>query len=57
MIRPRPLAQRLGLSVTTIWRLRQKHEFPEPVRISKGACAWREADIAVWVQQREKAAR
>jgi prophage regulatory protein len=52
--RPKPLAKRLGVSTTTIWRMRGRHEFPEPVQISPGAIGWRESDVQAWLATRAK---
>lgn len=46
-----------GLSLTTLWRLRRRGELAEPVRLSPGRVAWREADIADWLDSRRTAAR
>jgi predicted DNA-binding transcriptional regulator AlpA len=56
IIRPRPLAQRLAVSTTTLWRMRRlpKHPLPEPIQISKGAKGWRESTIQQWLSERER---
>ena len=46
---------RVGLSATTIWRLRRRGQFPDPVRISSGCVAWREADVESWIASRLEA--
>ena len=46
---------RVGLSETTIWRLRRRGQFPLPVRISPGCVAWREADVESWIASRSEA--
>ncbi len=46
---------RVGLSATTIWRLRRCGQFPDPVRISPGCVAWREADVEFWIASRSEA--
>ncbi len=53
IIRPQPLAKRLGVSTTTLWRMRQRREIPEPIQISAGAKGWRESDIAQWLLEKE----
>ena len=52
--RPKPLAKRLGVSITTLWRMRGRNEFPEPVQISPGAIGWRESDVQAWLETRAK---
>ncbi len=55
MIRPRPLAERLGVSMTTLWRMRKRGDLPDPIAISLGARGWRESDIAAWLVARAAA--
>jgi prophage regulatory protein len=52
VIRPRHLKAATGLSSTTIWRLRQRGEFPQPIRLSSGACGWFRGDLAEWLASR-----
>lgn len=56
MIRPRRLAERLGVSTTTLWRMQQRNEIPRPIRISRGAVAWRESTILDYLASRERVA-
>ena len=49
------VAARVGLSETTIWRLRRRGQFPHPVRISPGCVAWREAAVESWIASRLEA--
>jgi prophage regulatory protein len=51
--RPRDLADRLGISTTTIWRMRRRGEFPEPMRISPGAVGWPHGVLEQWLADRE----
>ena len=54
-----PLAvvlERTGrLSATTIWRLRRRKQFPEPVAVSANRKVWREADVNSWIERRTAA--
>ena len=43
---------RTNLSTTTIWRLRNDGNFPDPVRISANRVGWIEAEIDSWIRQR-----
>lgn len=54
IIRPRHLPQATGLSDTTIWRLRQKGEFPEPIQLSPGAKGWTRSMITRWREERAR---
>ena len=53
ILRPRELAERIGLSLTTLWRLRRRGELPEPLRLSPGCVGWRASDIERWLETRE----
>ena len=46
---------RVGLFATTIWRQRRRGRFPQPVRISPGCVAWREAGVESWIASRSEA--
>lgn len=39
-------------SAATIWRLRKRNAFPEPVSISPNRKMWRETDIDSWIASR-----
>ncbi len=55
LLSPRETARMLGnISDTTLWRMRQRGEFPEPVRISPGRKGYRLADIAAWLDARRQ---
>ena len=54
IVRPTEMAQRLGVSRSTLWRMRRRAEFPEPLRISAGAVGWREATIREWFDHRDQ---
>ena len=50
----REVIQRISLSAATIWRLRQRRDFPEPIPLSPGRVGWRETDIAAWLDRRQE---
>jgi len=52
IIRPRELADRIGLSLATLWRLRRRGDLPEPIRLSPGCVGWRTSDIDAWLAAR-----
>lgn len=45
-----------GLSRSTIYRLMSAGEFPRPIKLTRKAVAWAEADIADWLASRPEAA-
>jgi predicted DNA-binding transcriptional regulator AlpA len=54
IIRSKALAQRLGVSEVTLWRMR--HQLPPKVRISQRVQGWRQSDIQAWLESRTQAA-
>ena len=52
ILRPRELADRIGLSLATLWRLRRRGDLPEPIRLSPGCVGWRTSDIEAWLTAR-----
>ena len=42
-----------GLSQSTIYRLEQNRQFPQRLKLSERAVAWREEEIRSWMQSRE----
>jgi len=51
-ISSRQLAEQLGLSEPTLWRMRQRRELPEPVRLSANRVAWPEPVIVAFLAAR-----
>jgi predicted DNA-binding transcriptional regulator AlpA len=54
-VSPRQLQQVTGLSEATLWRLRQRGDLPEPVRLSPGRVAWPQTVIEAWLTARSAA--
>ena len=52
ILRVADLQARLGLSRTTIWRLRRAGEFPQPIRLSANAVGWPVHVIDEWLATR-----
>ena len=46
------LPELIGLSQRTIYELRNKGDFFEPVRLSKGRITWRVSDAKAWLASR-----
>ena len=55
ILRMQDLIVATGMSRATIFRLRKRREFPQPVRLSPGTVGWRSADVDAWLAQREAA--
>lgn len=41
-----------GLGRSTIYRMIAKKQFPGPIRLSDRAVAWRQVDLAAWIEGR-----
>jgi len=44
--------ERIGLSETTIWRIRKAGNFPKPVEVSPNRIAWVEQEVEDWLAER-----
>jgi prophage regulatory protein len=52
ILRPVEVAQRLGLSRTTIWRMVRAKDFPAPHGLSGEAVGWLDVDVDAWLASR-----
>jgi predicted DNA-binding transcriptional regulator AlpA len=43
------LAKLLDLHPSTIWRMRQRREIPEPIEIAPGIVGWSETVVKEWL--------
>ena len=55
ILSPHKLSELIGLSSTTLWRMRRRGELPEPIRLSPGRVGWSVAVIEKWLAEREVA--
>lgn len=55
IIRADELAQELGVSKTTLWRMQQRNELPRPLQLSRRLTGWRRSQIEKWLEDKEKA--
>ena len=53
LLRRPEVEARTGLSRSTIYAWLQRGEFPKPVKLGTRLVAWRESDIAAWLESRE----
>ena len=53
LIRRPEVELRTGLSRSTIYLWMSRGLFPQPVRLGTRLVAWRESDIAPWLETRE----
>ena len=57
IIRPNELADRLGVSKVTLWRMRRRDEIPQPLQISSNVVGWRQSTVDRWLEDREAEAQ
>ena len=55
LIRLPEVLRATGLSRTTLYRKISHGQFPEPVRLGPRPVAWRECDVAAWINSRPPA--
>ena len=55
LLRSEDVAKRLGISITSFWRLRKEKKFPQPIFIgeSKRMIGWRESTVVNWMEDQE----
>jgi prophage regulatory protein len=52
ILSPREVEVATTLNNSTIWRLRRRGDFPEPVRLSPGRVGYRRHEIEQWLSDR-----
>jgi prophage regulatory protein len=51
MIRPKELAEMLGVSTVTLWTWRKKNILPEPTSIGPRLIGWQQDVIDEWLER------
>lgn len=46
------VAEMIGLSRSTIWRMEQEGKFPKRVQLGSKSVAWRQSDLTAWMSSR-----
>lgn len=49
LLRPEQLADELGVSTTSLWRWRQKGDFPKPIKLGPRLIGWERSVIDSWL--------
>jgi len=52
LIRASELRRLLGISESTLWRMRQRGEIPAPIYLSARIIAWEKQVISDWIKER-----
>ncbi|MBH3072463.1 helix-turn-helix transcriptional regulator [Serratia liquefaciens] len=55
-IRPKRLAELLGVSEATIWRKAKNGTLPRPIKLSERVTAFDAVEINAWIKSRKEAA-
>ncbi len=55
LLRRKQVEAMTGLGRSSLYAAIQRGEFPKPVKISAKAVAWRQSEVAAWIQAREAA--
>lgn len=55
LLRRPEVEARTGLSRSTLYDWMKRGDFPHPVKLGARLVAWRESDIATWLDERCKA--
>ncbi len=55
VLRPYVVREKTGLSEPTIWRLRQRGDFPTPIRLTARLIGYRAEEIEAWLAARARA--
>ena len=53
LLRRPEVEARTGLSRSTLYDWMRRGEFPQPVKLGARLVAWRESDIAAWMDSRD----
>lgn len=53
LLRRPEVEARTGLSRSTIYDWIKRGDFPQPVKLGTRLVAWRESDVAEWLENRE----
>lgn len=54
-LRSHRLPEITGLSLSSLYRLIRRGEFPPPVRLSAQAVGWAASDVERWIESRKEA--
>jgi len=54
LLRPRELAERLSISIPTLYRRLKEPDFPKKVRISSQAIGFKESEVQEWIESKKE---
>ncbi|KPH89198.1 hypothetical protein AMS57_18300 [Pseudoalteromonas undina] len=53
IIRPKELAEMLGVTTVTLWNWRQQNKIPQPISFGTKFIGWKESAIEAWLSEKE----
>jgi len=56
-LRPKDAAKKAGISISHLYNLIARNDFPIPIKISKGITVFLESDIDDWIQEKVQDSR
>ena len=55
IFRRRQLEKQLGLTRSSIYKMREDGEFPRPIKLGRRAVGWRADEVANWLDKMQEA--
>ncbi|AZU69883.1 AlpA family phage regulatory protein [Escherichia coli] len=52
-LRPKDLANQLGISVSSLWRWARTGKIPKPIKLSERVTAWSSTEINSWLEAKK----
>ncbi len=56
LLKAQQVAQRLSISVRTLWRLVDRGKFPRPIRYTRKLVRWKTSDLTDWLARQTSGA-
>lgn len=53
-LRPKDLANQLGISVSSLWRWARTGKIPKPIKLSERVTAWSSTEINSWLEAKSE---
>jgi len=54
ILRPRQVAEILSISISTLWRIQKREDFPKKITLSPRTVGWRQSDIDLWLKEKQE---
>lgn len=57
LLRPKQAATKAAISISHLYELVARHEFPQPIKVSKRISAFLESEVDAWIEEKVNANR